>query len=135
MIFVVCFSKCMTPKGHRGIKGSRDQLYDLKGHGDLYDRFGLVFDLKRVIRGRRDLLYNPKGHGYLYDQLVLDYDPAKSRVSRGRRDLLYHPKGHGDIFGRFDLIYDRKKITGSLDVAVTYFMTRKVTVMFVVCFS
>ena len=54
------------------------------------------------------------------------------RVIRGRRDLLYDPKGHGDLCGRFDLVYDPKKVTGSLEVAVTYFMTPKVTVTFVV---
>ena len=53
-------------------------------------------------------------------------------VIRGRHDLLYDPKGHGDLCGRFDLIYDLKKVTRSLEVAVTYFMTPKVTVTFVV---
>ena len=58
----------------------------------------------------------PKGHG----------------VIRDRRDLLYDPKGHGDLCGRFDLVYDPKRSAGSLEVAVTYFMTPKVTVTFVV---
>ena len=74
----------------------------------------------------------PKGHG----------------VIRGRRDLLYDPKGHSDLCGRFDLVYDPKrsqghktspwptswpqKVKGSLEVAVTYFMTPKVKVTFVV---
>ena len=53
-------------------------------------------------------------------------------VIRGRRDLLYDPKGHGDLRGRFDLVYDPQKVTGSLEVAVTYFMTPKVTMTFVV---
>ena len=53
-------------------------------------------------------------------------------VIRGRRDLLYDPKGHGDLCGRFDLVYDPKQVTGSSEVAVTYFMTPKVTVTFVV---
>ena len=48
-------------------------------------------------------------------------------VIRGRRDLLYDIKSHR--FGRFDLVYDQK-VTGSLGVAVTYFMTPKVTVIF-----
>ena len=58
--------------------------------------------------------------------------PKGHRVIRGRRDLLYDPKGHGDpqrsrdLCGRFDLVYDLKKVTGSLEVAVTYFMTPKV---------
>ena len=53
-------------------------------------------------------------------------------VIRGRRDLLYDPKGHGDLCGRFDLVLWPQKVTGSLEVAVTYFMTPKVTVTFVV---
>ena len=57
----------------------------------------------------------PKGHG----------------VIRGRRDLLYDPEGHDDLCGRYDLVYDPKKVTGSLEVTVTYFMTPKVTVTFV----
>ena len=53
----------------------------------------------------------PKGHG----------------VIRGRRDLLYDPKGQ-----RWPLTWSvwpslwPKKVTGSLEVAMTYFMTRKV---------
>ena len=57
----------------------------------------------------------PKGHG----------------VIRGRRDLLYDPKGHGDLCGLFDLVYYPKR-SQSLEVAMTYFMTPKVTVTFVV---
>ena len=56
--------------------------------------------------------------------------PKGHRVIRGRSDLLYDPKGHGDFCGQFDLVYDPKKVTGSLEVAVTYFMTPKVTVTF-----
>ena len=58
--------------------------------------------------------------------------PIGHGVIRGRRDLLYDPKGHGDLCGRFDLVYGPQKVTGSLEVAVTYFMTPKVTVTFVV---
>ena len=29
------------------MKGCRDLLYDPKGHGDLFDRFDLVYDPKR----------------------------------------------------------------------------------------
>ena len=56
----------------------------------------------------------PKGHG----------------VIRGRRDLLYDLKGHDDLCGRFDLVYDLKKVTGSSEVAVTYFLTPKVNFTF-----
>ena len=58
--------------------------------------------------------------------------PKGERVIRGCSDLLYDHKGHGDLCGRFDVAYDPEKVTGSLEVAVTYFMTPKVTVTFVV---
>ena len=51
----------------------------------------------------------PKGHG----------------VIRGRRYLLYDSKGLSDLGGKFDLVYDPQKVTGSLEVAVTYFMTQR----------
>ena len=50
----------------------------------------------------------PKGHG------SLEFS-----------DLIYDPKGHGDLCGRFDVVYDPKRVTGSLEVAMTYFMTPK----------
>ena len=52
----------------------------------------------------------PKGHG----------------VIRGRGDLLYDHKG------QFDLVFYPKEVTGSLKVAVIYFMTPKVKMTFVV---
>ena len=58
--------------------------------------------------------------------------PKGHRVIRGRRDLLYDNKGHGDLCGRFDLVYDPKRSQGHLEVAMTHFMTPKVTVTFVV---
>ena len=58
--------------------------------------------------------------------------PKGHRVIRGRRDLLYDPKGHGDPCGWFDLVYDPLRVKGSIEFAVTYFMTPKVTVTFVV---
>ena len=54
----------------------------------------------------------PKGHG----------------VIKGRGDLLYDPTGQG----QFDLVFYPKEVTGSLKVAVTYFMTPKVKMTFVV---
>ena len=39
--------------------------------------------------------------------------------------MLYDPKIHGDLCGRFDLIFLTSKVTGSLEVAVTYCMTLK----------
>ena len=67
-----------------------------------------------VITGRRDLLYDPKVHSGLCGQF----------------DLVYDPKGPGDLCGRFDLV--PQKVTGSLEVGLTYFMTPKVMVTFVV---
>ena len=60
-------------------------------------------------------------------QFDLVYDPKRSSVIRGRHDLLYYLKGHGDDCSRFD-----QKVTGPLEFALTYFMTPKVTVTFVV---
>ena len=42
------------------------------------------------------------------------------------------PKGYGVITRRPDLLYDPRKVTGSWEVDVTYFMNPKVTVTFVV---
>ena len=58
----------------------------------------------------------PKGHG----------------IIRGHSDLLYVPKSHGDLCGRFDLVYDLKRSRGHYRSPVTYFMTQKITVTFVV---
>ena len=69
----------MTPKGHGVIRGCRDPLYDLKGHGDLCGHF--------------DVFMTPKGQG----------------VIRGRHDLLYDRKDHGDLYNWFDLVYDHKR--------------------------
>ena len=49
------------------------------------------------------------------------------RVIRGRRYILNDSEGHGDICGHFDLVYDLN-VTGSLEVAVAYFVASKVTV-------
>ena len=58
--------------------------------------------------------------------------PKGNRVIRGRRDLLYDPKGHGDLCGLVWPSLWPLKVKGLLEVAVTYFMTTKVTVTFVV---
>ena len=105
----------MTPKGHRVIRGHCDLLYGPKGHGDRWGRFDLVYDIKRS-RGRRDLLYVPKGDGDLCDRFDLVYDPKRSR-------------GHKRL--PWPALWPQK-VTGSLEVAVTYFMTPEVTVTFAV---
>ena len=51
-------------------------------------------------------------------------------VIRGQHVLLYDPKGRRDLCGRFDLVCDPKKVKGSLEVNVTYFMTSKVNLTF-----
>ena len=53
------------------------------------------------------------------------------RVIRGRLDLLYDPKGHSELCGQWPCLWPQK-VTGSLEVAVTYFMTPKFKVTFVV---
>ena len=62
----------------------------------------------------------------------LVYDPKTSQGIKGHCDLAYHPKGHGDkLFSVWTSSW-HKKVTGSLEVALTYCMTPKVTVTFVV---
>ena len=61
----------------------------------------------------------PKGHG----------------VIRSRRDLLYDPKGRLDLRPLTWPSLWPQKVTGSLAVAVTYFMTPKVTLTFVVALT
>ena len=58
--------------------------------------------------------------------------PKGQGVIWGRRDLLYDRKGQGDLCDRFDLGLWPQKVTGLLEVAVTFFMTHKFTVTFVV---
>ena len=41
---LTCF---FTAKGHGVIRGHRDLLHDLNGHGDLCVRFDLVYDPKK----------------------------------------------------------------------------------------
>ena len=93
----------MTPKGHQVIRGRRNLLYDPKGHGDLCGRFDLVHDPM-----------TPKGHG----------------VIRGRRDLLYDPKGQLDLWPWPWPRLWPQKVTGSLEVAMPYFMAPKVNLTF-----
>ena len=45
--FVVNLTSFMTPKDNGVIRGRRDLLYDIKGHGDLCGRFDLDYDPKR----------------------------------------------------------------------------------------
>ena len=91
----------MTQKGHRVISGRRDLLYDPKGHGDLCGCTLTYF-------------ITPKGHG----------------VIRGRRDLLYDPYGQLDLWPLPLPTLWPQKVTGSLEVAVTYFLTPKVNLTF-----
>ena len=58
--------------------------------------------------------------------------PKYHGVIRGRRDLLYDPKSQFDLWPLPWPSLWPQKVTGSLAVAVTYFMTPKVTVTFVV---
>ena len=61
--------------------------------------------------------------------------PKGNGIIRGLRDILYDPKGHGYLYGQFDLVFDLQKVTGSLEVDLTYFMTSKVNLTFVVALT
>ena len=63
--------------------------------------------------------------------LTLFMTPKCHRDLRGRHDLLFDPKGVGYVCGQLDLVYDLKRPV-TLEVVVTYFMTPKVTVTFMV---
>ena len=58
--------------------------------------------------------------------------PKGQRVFSGQSDLLYDHKGHEDHLLSIWHSLWTQKVTGSFEVAVTYFMTPKVTVTFVV---
>ena len=62
---------------------------------------------------KHDIVYDPEGHNDIYVCI----------------DILYDLKGHGELYGRFDLVYIPKV---SLEVAVTYSITPKVTATIVV---
>ena len=55
-------------------------------------------------------------------------------VIRGRRDLLYDPKVTVTFVSVWPSLWPQKA-TGSLEVAVAYFMTPMVTVAFAVCLT
>ena len=63
--------------------------------------------------------------------LTLFMTPKGHRFIRSRRDLIYVLIGNGDLCGRFDLVYDPKG-HGSLEVAVTFFITPMVRVTLLV---
>ena len=62
---------------------------------------------------KHDIVYDPEGHNDIY--LCID--------------LLYDLKGHYELYGWFDLVYIPKV---SSEVAVTYYITPKVTMTLVV---
>ena len=110
----------MTPNVNLMFDLGLDLGYDPKGHG--------------VIRGRDDLLYDPKVNLTFYLDLDLGYDPKGHRVIRGHRSLwhtLWPQKSRWPLWSVWPSFW-LQKVTGSLEVALTYFMTSKVTVTFVV---
>ena len=118
MNFVVSLTLFMTQKGNGVIRIRHDLLYDPKVQGDLCGRFDLVYDPKGhgVIRGRRDLFYDLKrsrGH---------KRSPWPTSWPQRSRWLLWFV---------WPILWPQNA-TGSLEVTVTYFMTSKVTVTFVV---
>ena len=101
----------MTPKGQRVIKCYCDQLYDTKGHGDLYGQFDLVYDPK-MSRGSLEVALTYFVTPKATVTFVVGLTPKGHMIIRGCRDLLYDPKGHGDLCGRFDLVYNLKRSQG-----------------------
>ena len=85
----------MTPKGHGVIRGCLDSLYDRKGHGDLCGRFDLVYDPKKVT-----------GH------------------YRSPWPTLWPKRSWWPLWWVWPYLWPQK-VTGSLEVALTYFMTSK----------
>ena len=92
----------MTPKGHRVIKGHCYLLYDPKGHVDLCVWFDLVYDPK-----------SSQGH------------------KRSPWPTVWPQMSRWPLWSVWPNVWPLK-VTGSLEVAVTYFMTPKVIVTFVV---
>ena len=128
----------LDPNSYGIIRGRRDLLYDPQGQLDLSPLPWPTLWPQKVTGSLQvavtyfmtpkvdltcdlylDLLYDPKGHG----------------VIRGRRDLFYHPKSQLDLWPLPWPSLWPQKVTGSLAVAVTYFMTPKVTVTFVVALT
>ena len=60
------------------------------------------------------------------------YDPSVHNDLYVCIDLIYDFKGHGYLCGWFNIVNDPQKVSGSLEVTVTHFMTQKSTVTFVV---
>ena len=84
------------------------------------------------LSGRRDLMYDPKDHSDRFGRFDLVYHNKRIRSMRGRRDLLYDPKECGDFYCQFDLASWPQKVTMSLEVSVTYFVTNNIMVTFLV---
>ena len=123
----------MTPKGPEVIRDRDDILYDTKGHGDLCGWFYLVYDPKRSRghnRGHRDLLYDPKGHSDLCGQFDLLFDPKRSRGQwRSPWPTLWPQRSQWPLWSVWPSLWP-KNVIGSLEVAVTYFMTPKLNLTF-----
>ena len=121
----------MTPKGQRVIKYYCDQLYDTKGHGDLYGQFDLVYDPK-MSRGSLEVALTYFVTPKATVTFVVGLTPKGHMIIRGCRDLLYDPqRPRWPLWSVWPSLLPQK-VTGSLEVAVTYFRTPKVTVTFVV---
>ena len=106
----------MTPKVTVTFVWVWPSLWPPKGHG--------------VIRG--DLLYDSKGHGDFCVRFDLVYDPKKSRSHlRSAWPTLWPQRSWWPVWSLWPSSWPQKG-TGSLAVAMTYFMKPKVKVTFVV---
>ena len=121
----------MTPKVHRVIRGCRDLLYYPKDHSDLCCRFDLVYGPKSSDgqwRSPWPTLW-PKGHGDVCDRFGLVYDPKRSQShKRLPCPTLWPQKSRWPLWSVWPSLWPQK-VTGSLEVALTFFMAPKVTVL------
>ena len=100
--FVLGLTEIMTPKGHLVIRGRSDLFYDPKGHVDLFGWFDLVYHLKRS-----------RGH------------------ERSPWPTLWPQRSWWPLWSIWPSLWPQK-VTRSLEVTVTFFISPKVTVTFVV---
>ena len=125
----------MTPNALGVNRGRHDLLYDPKGHDDLCCRFEPVNDPSRSrghYRSPWPSLWPKRSRWHLWPVCLSSWPKKGHGVIRGRHDLFYDPKGHGDHLWSVWPSFLPKRVMESLEAAVAYFMTPKVTVTVVV---
>ena len=117
----------LWPQNVTGSLEISDLLYDPQGHGDLWGQFDLVCDPKRsqcIWRSPWPTLWSQRSRWPLWS-VWPSVDPKGHGVIRGRHDLFYDPKGQLDLWPLPWPTLWPQKVTGSLEVAVTYLLTPK----------